>query len=102
MKTIIKNDILEILKLAADESTAPRYVQNSLKELDQRCKYALSMIQAWGMMAALGDLLAKEHDTITKPVAPSDLVMRVCEVVDAAWNEMEHRGWIINVDSLGE
>lgn len=100
MKKLAHNDILEVLKLDDGVSPNPRYVQNNLKEMDPRCRWALSMIQAWGAMAVLGDVV---KDSSTKPMPPSDLVMRICEVVDAAWNEMEHRGWILNVnDSLGE
>lgn len=104
MKTISKNDVLEIVKLELSDNATPKYFQNNLQEMDTRARWTMQLIQSWGMMAALGDMASKFHDDVkpTEPVPPSQLVMRICEVVDAAWNEMQHRGWILNVDSLGD
>lgn len=104
MKTGSKNDVLEIISLDRDE-TQPRLMHNDLQVQDARAKIAFALIQSWGAMATFGDIISQFQEKPTvpvKPIPPQELVMRVCEVVDAAWNEMQHRGWIINVDSLGD
>ena len=102
MRTVAQNDVLEILKV--EGSPQAQLMHNETQVIDQRCKWAMSLIQAWGMGAALGDIMAQyqEEPKRIPPVPPSELVIRVCEVVDAAWNEMRHRGWIIDSGSLGE
>ncbi len=100
MRKIASNDILEILKIGADENFKPLTTYSNLMELDQRAKWAMSIIQAWGMMATFGDIVNHDKEPPTKPVPPSELVMRVCEVVDADWSEMRHRSWILPCDSL--
>jgi len=100
MKQIAHNDILEILSIAQDETFKPPITFNNLNEMDTRAKYVMQTIQAWGMMATFGDIMNQDSDRKSKPVPPSELVMRVCEVVDAAWSEMRHRGWILSNESL--
>ncbi len=106
MKVVASNETLEILRLFPGENSNPRLVTNEKQQQDARCRMACHLIAAWGMAAAMGDMLG-EHcsdpgHTPVKPIAPSDLVIRICEVVDAAWNEMLHRGWIIEAGSMDE
>lgn len=106
MKTLSRNDVLEVLKLMAGESHSPVIMHNEMQIQDARAKIAFALIQHWGAMATFGDIISQLGDsqpsTPVKPVPPAELVMRVCEVVDAAWSEMRHRGWIFDVDSQGE
>lgn len=95
MKIINRNDILEIIRIDANDEFKPRITHNNLMEPDNRAKWAMSIIQQWGAMATFGDILNQDKSPPQKPVPPQELVMRVCEVVDAAWNEMQHRGWIL-------
>ena len=106
MKKIANSDILEVLRVDSELRYSP-LMQNEVQVMDQRAKMAFALIQHWGAMATFGDIVSQFQFTETpitpvKQIPPSELVMRVCEVVDAGWSEMLHRGWIINVDSLGD
>jgi hypothetical protein len=100
VKTIASNDILEIINIGPEEDFKPRITHNNLMEPDLRAKWSLQIIQAWGMAATFADVMSHDCSNQVKPVPPSELVMRVCEVVDAAWNEMQHRGWILPSKSI--
>jgi len=100
MHRISGNDILEIIEI--DGSFTPQRAHNDLMAPDQRAKWTMQIIQAWGMMATFGDIINSDKNPAPQPVPPSELVMRVCEVVDAAWNEMQHRGWIVTSKSMTE
>ena len=102
MRKVGGNDILEVLAWPPGD-TQPRYAHTDLSVLDQRAQMARQLIAAWGAMAALGDVLPT-CEGIERPerVPPTVLVMRICEVVDAAWNEFEHRGWVVKSPSLGD
>lgn len=105
MKVLASNDVLEFVELGVDESQRPHFMTHDLQLLDQRADWAMQLLLAWGTAEAMSDILAnvgrKEHKEV-KQVPPQELVMRICEVVDAAWNEMQHRGWIVNTGSLGK
>lgn len=107
MKRLAGNEIMEFLKLSSTERDV-RFMSHNLQLCDQRADWALRLLQSWGMAAAMGDIINKfdcekhgKNEEI-KPVPPQELMMRICEVVDAAWNEMQHRGWLIQVGSLAD
>lgn len=102
MKQVFKSDTLEILRIGDGTDGRPPLMHNVLQFPDDRAKFALSMIEKWGMAAALGDILVSAEGKSSDRVPPAMLVMRVCEVVDAAWNEMLHRGWIVTTEPIGE
>lgn len=103
MKATFESDTIQVLQLDPGEEAKASVVQHFLQFEDARAKIAFSMIEKWGMMAALGDLLAdREGHTRPERVPPAELVIRVCEVVDAGWNEMLHRGWIVKQPSIGD
>jgi hypothetical protein len=104
MKRIGANDIFEAFQFGpADIRQAP-YFHNDLHILDQRAKMAVNLIHAWGMAGTMGDAMpvCTEHGEKPKRMAPTELVMRICEVVDAAWNEFERRGWIVAIPSASD
>ncbi len=106
MKTLSKSEVLEVLKLTTGETSTPQIMHNEIQAQDARAKIAFGLIQHWGAMATFGDIMSQMSDSKpavpVKPVPPAELVMRVCEVVDAAWSEMRHRGWIFDVEALGD
>lgn len=105
MKVIASNDTFEFLKLGHEEARS-QFTTHNLQMLDQRAEWTLRLLQSWGMAGTMGDILAKygcgDYNDKIERVPPQELVMRICEVVDAAWSEMRHRGWIVNAGSLSE
>ena len=69
---------------------------------DQRAKLVFNFIQSWGIAAAFGDIPHAHDDPQPTRIPPTELVMRACEIVDAAWNELKHRGWIIELPSIAK
>lgn len=108
MKVIASNDSIEFLELTHTDVERPRFLTHNRHQLDQRADWTLRLLSSWGMAASMGDLMRQycddEHkkNLPTEQVPPQELIMRICEVVDAAWNEMQHRGWIVNTGSIGE
>ena len=82
----------------------PYLTHHDRQVMDQRAIYVFSFLQSWGVAAALGDLMFDLHSDedqakAQKParIPATELVMRACEIVDAAWCELQHRGWIMNL-----
>lgn len=104
MRKVAGNETLEIWKVLPGEN--PGVMQHERMMMDARCRMVVQLLSAWGMAAAMGDMLGEhvlEGDKkTTKAIAPSALVMRICEVVDAAWNEMQHRGWIVDTGRIDQ
>ena len=103
MRKIFDNGIMEVFRLSADETAKSCFIQHATQFEDARAARAFALIQHWGAMAVFADVMNQLNGEQTKPaqrLSPQELVMRVCEVVDAGWSEMQHRGWIVNVESL--
>lgn len=110
MKRIAGNDLLELLSIGiADDRTNPaRIMHHDLRVQDQRAKLVFDFLRAWGFAAAFGEmaqgLCSESGDDSAKRarIPPTDLAIRACEIVDAAWSELTHRGWIVSQPSLSE
>lgn len=109
MKLVAGNDSLEFLQLSEEEKSRTPFMSHNRQMLDQRADWTMRLLSSWGASAAMGDILMKYMDCEHQPhkpppqqVPPQELVMRICEVVDAVWNEMQHRGWIVDTGSIGE
>ena len=107
MKVLASNETMEFVKLAHDEGTRTQFMTHNRQMLDLRGDWTMRLLSSWGMAGAMGDILTKygcaEHATaLPQKVPPQELVMRICEVVDAAWNEMRHRGWILDTGTIGD
>ena len=106
MKVLASNDLVEFLRVGITDSDRPQFMAHQLQVLDLRGEWTLRLLQSWGMAGTMGDILSRygcsEHQGDVRQVPPEELVMRICEVVDAAWNEMQHRGWIVHTVSMGE
>lgn len=105
MKRVGNNDIVEFVDRAS-AGQKPEVVGLSTQYPDYRAVMVESLIRAWGASIILGDLMSgammEAHDKPpSKPIPPAELVMRCAAVVDAFWDEMTHRGWIVKVDQLG-
>lgn len=107
MKRIAGNDSMEFLEMGITDDR-PRYMTHNRQMLDQRADWAMRLLSSWGSAAAMADIFAKyglceEHkNKEIKQVPPQEMMMRICEVVDAAWGEMLHRGWIVDTGSIGD
>lgn len=108
MKVLAHNDAMEFIKLTITDSERPQFMTHNLQMLDLRADWAMRLLSSWGMAGTMGDILVKygcaeqKSQEEVKQVPPQELVMRVCEVVDAAWDEMNRRGWIVKTGSIGE
>lgn len=108
MRKLAANDVLEILQTPPGTSLTPRIVWSDLQAQDQRAKLVFQMLHSWGLAAyphqMMGQLFCEEHKgeaaKAGQPVPAAELVIYACELVDAAWSELRHRGWILEVPSL--
>ena len=103
MKKIGGSDIVDVLrKTIGDPSDTPPLMHHYRMEADTRGKYVFDLVRAWGAGMLFADRLplCEEHGQKLPPIAPTDLAMRACEVVDATWNELEHRGWMIKTPRI--
>ena len=95
IKRIAGNDVIETVGTL--HQGRPHIMHHDRQVLDQRAKFVFQFLHSWGIAAAFGDTFAcDEHGKKTERIPPNELAMRACEIVDAAWCELQHRGWIIS------
>jgi hypothetical protein len=106
MKRVAGNDILEYLQLGiADDKVNPSKMMVHMRQVkDERADLVFSFLKSWGFAAAFGDALpmCDEHQKKPERIPPEALAMRACELVDATWSELRHRGWIFDVPPIEE
>lgn len=99
---------MEMWAVSRSEPT-PGIINHERRVMDGRARWMMSMIQSWGAAALIGDAVhdaahsgneggGKPRDRPSK----QDVVMLAAELVEAAWDEATHRGWIVDVPGLGE
>lgn len=69
---------------------------------DERAKFALQLVHAWGTMAVVPDGIDKAGRQQFRPITPAELVARACEAAELTFQEMEKCGWTFTVPSLEE
>ena len=112
MHKISGNDVLEVWggsRRELSDDRTPNQVFSDRQTQDQRAKLVFNFLQSWGVAAALGDVMFDMHCEEDKAkmerpkrIPATELAIRACEIVDAAWNELRHRGWIIEIPPLDD
>lgn len=104
------NDVIETW--GGKHQGEPHVFHHDRQVQDQRSKIVFDFLRSWGYAAAFGDVMAASMAQFHEPgceaaqppkhPSPTELAMRACEIVDAAWNELKHRGWIIEQPPFDE
>jgi len=70
--------------------------------LTERARFAFSLIEKWGLVAAMPD--GEDSSGRAKLRLPSsqELVTRSCEISELVFDECERRGWVIKGPSAEE
>jgi hypothetical protein len=105
MRAFGGNDVLETLHIETqtERENVTQILEHQTQILDQRARYAFALLDHWGMMVTLADCMPDDSDhPRPKKLEPNELAMRICEVVDATWMELRHRGWIFEQPSLAK
>jgi hypothetical protein len=99
MKTVAKNDYLELLYGLTRFSS--EVAIHARKMHDPRAEFAREMIRSWGMVtarpAAENGMQDIRHLTL---LPPEEVVSRACTVTELAFAEFERRGWTLDVPSM--
>lgn len=103
MKQSGANEVLELLRVESrtDRENVVQTAMHDLHVLDMRAKYAFMLLDHWGMSVILADCMPADQRA-HKKMEPNELSIRVCEVVDAMWAELLHRGWIVQDQPAGD
>ena len=106
------NDVLELWHTTKQDAQArqPHVFWHDRQAQDVRAKMVFDMLRSWGLASyphAMLNELGHDKDCpaagkTTQALSSKDLVVYACELVDAAWNELKHRGWIIELPPFNE
>lgn len=60
-------------------------------------RLALQLIEQWGLVAGEIDGEDSAGRSRIRRLTPAELVKDACATADAAWNELESRGWLLEI-----
>jgi hypothetical protein len=70
---------------------------HKVKEMQGSARLACALIERWGIVAAEVDGEDSAGRSRLRRLTPDELVKNACETADAAMNEFEKRGWLIEI-----
>lgn len=97
MKKIGGNEVVE----AWETGGQPMVIHHHRICMDARALMAQELVRAWGAPTAMVDVMATAHGENPPERRPAtEVVLHACALVDAFWDEVTRRGWLVEVDSL--
>ena len=69
---------------------------------DMRARFALACIERWGMVAAVPDGEDSAGRSKMRRCGVDEVVQFACLSAEAAFNQFQKRGWLIDIPSLDE
>lgn len=99
-KVLAENDIAEVASYLGFLNEKLSIVQHDRVMADPRAKFAISLMEKWGLVSALPDGNDEAGRQKHRMADPDEIVKRACDIANIAFVAFEQRGWLLKIGSI--